>query len=157
MSIQIEYATVAHCGAQHIWTVFREIERWPRWDPQAIRSVRWVSGDPWTKGARFEIALLKPFTYTLTPEIHEIDPPVYLHWRGKGGGVTGEQFFIFRAIGNNATEMRTLQEYTGAVVSLGGKRLEKPILAGVEHMFRMLKAEAEAIAASESAPPADVL
>lgn len=156
MSLKIEYATVANCGPQYIWQVFQQIERWPRWDPDAIKSVRWLTGEPWSKGSRFEISLSKPLAYTLTPEILDVDPPVYLHWRGKGSGVTGEQFFIFRPLSEGGTEMRTLQEYSGAPVLLMAKRIRQPILDGVQHMFGMIKEEAEAIAASESAPPASV-
>lgn len=154
MSLKLEYATVARCGPQHIWTVFQKIEQWPRWDPQAIRDVKWVSGEPWTKGARFEISLLKPLAYTIRPEILEVDPPIYLHWRGKGSGVTGEQYFIFKPLPDGTTEMRTLQEYSGAPILLLGGRVRQSILDGVEHLFGRIRQEAEARAASESTPDA---
>ncbi len=156
MSVKIEYATVAQCGPQHIWQVFQEIERWPRWDPEAIRHIRWLTGEPWSKGSRFEISLNKPLNYTLAPEILDIDPPIFLHWRGKGGGITGEQFFIFRPLDGASTEMRTLQEYSGAPMMLMGKRVRQPIIDGVQTMFGRIKQEAEEIAARLSDPPLGV-
>jgi hypothetical protein len=157
MSLKLEYATIARCGPQHVWRVFQEIEQWPRWDPAAIRSARWVSGTPWTKGSRFEISVIKPMSYTISPEILEVEPPIYLHWRGKGSGVTGEQFFIFKSLPDGTTELRTLQEYSGAPILFLGNKLRQPILDGIAHMFRMIREEAEALAASEADPPADAM
>ena len=157
MSLKLEYAFVAHCGPQHVWRVFQEIEQWPRWDPVAIRSARWVSGTPWTKGSRFEISVNKPMSYTIIPEILEVESPIYLHWCGKGSGVIGEQFFIFKPLPDGSTEMRTLQEYSGAPVLIFGNKIRQPILDGIAHMFNMIREEAEALAASEADPPAEAL
>ena len=157
MSLKLEYSAVAHCGPQHVWRVFQEIEQWPRWDPAAILSARWISGTPWTKGSRFEISITRPMPYTITPEILEVQPPIYLRWRGKGSGVTGEQFFIFKSLPDGTTDMRILQEYSGAPVLIFGKKIRQPILDGIAHMFRMITEEAEALAASEADPPAEAL
>jgi hypothetical protein len=157
MSLKLEYAAIAHCGPQYVWRVFQEIEQWPRWDPAAIRSACWVCGTPWTKGSRFEVSVIRPMPYTITPEILEIEPPIYLHWRGKGSGVTGEQYFIFKALPDGTTEMRTLQEYSGVPIPFFGKKIRQAILSGNAHMFRMIAEEAEALAASEVDPPAEAL
>lgn len=150
MSLKLEYATTAHCGPEHIWNVFQEIERWPRWDPDAVQSARWVSGAPWTKGARFEIKISKPLAYTITPELLAVDPPVFIHWRGKGGGIHGEQFFVFKPLPEGGTEMHTLQEFSGAPIALLAKRIRNPILDGIRHMFERIKSEAEERARSET-------
>ena len=157
MSLKVEYADVARCAPQHVWRVFQEIEQWPRWDPSAIRSARWITGTPWTQGSRFEISVIKPMAYTITPEIIKLEPPIFLHWRGNGGGVVGEQFFIFKPLPESSTELRTLQEYSGVPVRLLGNKIRKPIIDGIAHMFSMIREEAEALAASEVDPPADVL
>lgn len=154
MSLKLEYATIARCGPEHLWNVFKEIEQWPRWDPDAIKSVRWVSGAPWSKGARFEIKIAKPMAYTITPELLDVDPPVFLHWRGKGSGITGEQFFIFKPVDEEQTEMRTLQEFSGAPIALLGARVRQPILDGIKHMFDRIRSEAEERFRVEKQPPA---
>ncbi|HWR35966.1 MAG TPA: SRPBCC family protein [Clostridia bacterium] len=153
MSLKFEYAAVAHCQPDHIWKVFQDIERWPRWDPQAIQSVKWVSGEPWKPGSRFEIKITKPVGYTITPELLEVEPPIYLHWRGKGSGITGEQFFIFKPLPDGATEMRTLQEFSGAPLVLIGNRVRQPILDGIKLMFERIRSEAEDQARRENWVP----
>lgn len=148
MSLKFEFTTVAQCGPEHIWRIFEDIERWPRWDPEAIQSARWVSGAPWEKGSRFEIRIAKPMSYTITPEVIDVQPPIYIHWRGKGSGVKGEQFFIFKPLPDGTTEMHTLQEFSGAPVAMFRNKIRGPIQAGIEHMFARIKSEAEALAAS---------
>lgn len=151
MSLTFEYATTARCSPEHIWQVFQDIERWPRWDPQAVELARWISGEPWAKGSRFEIKITKPLAYTITPELLDVDPPIFIHWRGKGSGITGEQFFIFKPLPEGHTEMRTLQAFSGAPVKIFAKRIRQPILDGIEHMFNRIKSEAEEHAILENA------
>jgi len=94
---------------------------------------------------------------TLTPEIIDVTPPVYVHVKGSGGGVTGEQFYIFKwDPATCSTEMRTLQEFSGIPITMFGSQAKGPILQGIEHMFKQVKREAEEIAlgAGPNAPTA---
>ena len=147
MSLKIEYALSINATPDVIWEVFHEIERWPRWDPAALQSARWIKGEPWVKGSQFELKALKPMPLTLTPEIMDVATPVYVHVKGSGGGVTGEQFYIFKwDAETRTTEMRTLQEFSGMAISFFGGQAKGPILQGIEHMFKQVKQEAEEIA-----------
>ena len=83
MSLQIEFALNINATPDVIWQVFNEIERWPRWDPAALQSARWVSGEPWKQGSKFELKTLKPMALTLTPEIVEVTAPVFVDVKGK--------------------------------------------------------------------------
>ncbi len=153
MAIEIDYSTVARCHPEHIWLAIQDIRRWPQFDPDAIESVNWISGVPWTKGARFEIKLKKPLRYTLTPEVIEAEKPILIHWRGKGTGVTGEQWFIFKILPTGETEMRTLQQYSGAPIKLLGEKGKRSIEQGVRHVFEHIKREAESNARVENWVP----
>lgn len=153
MGIQIDYSTVAHCHPEHIWLAIEDIRRWPQFDPEAIESVHWVSGEPWTKGARFEIQLRKPLSYKLTPEVVEAEKPILIHWRGKGSGITGEQWFIFRMLPSGQTEMRTLQHYSGAPLVLLGNKAKRAIEDGTHRLFAHIKREAETNARVENRVP----
>ncbi len=153
MGISIDYSTVAHCHPEHIWLALQDIRRWPQFDPEAIQSVHWVSGEPWTPGARFEIKLRKPLPYTLTPEIIEAEKPILIHWKGKGSGITGEQWFVFRMLPSGDTEMRTLQQYSGAPLVLLGPNGKRSIEEGVRHVFEHIKREAETNARMENWVP----
>jgi hypothetical protein len=153
MSLKIEYAAIAQCNPDHLWRVFDQIELWPRWDPEAIREVHWVSGEPWSKGAKFSIQMLKPMAFTLTPEVMAVDAPVFLHLSGEGSGITGEQFYIFRWIPDSqTTEMRTLQEFSGMAIDMFGSSVKSALESGIRHMFTRVIEEAEAHARAELPP-----
>jgi uncharacterized damage-inducible protein DinB len=155
MSISIEYAAIAKCTPEHVWQVFENIELWSRWDPEAIREVRWVSGEPWTKGAKFSIEMLKPMSFKLTPEVLDATPPFYVHFRGQGSGVTGEQHYIFRWMPEQqSTELRTLQEFSGAPIMFFGDRIKSSLEKGIAHLFARVIEEAENLARSEAPAPA---
>ena len=143
MSFSIDYSTVARCRPEDVWLVIQDIRRWPQFDPDAIESVNWVAGEPWKKGSRFQIKVRKPISYTLTPEIVEAEKPILIHWKGKGSGVSGEQWFIFRILPDGNTELRTLQEYSGAPLLLLGSRGKSAIEEGVRHVLDRIKKEAE--------------
>jgi hypothetical protein len=155
MSLTVEYAAVARCTPEQVWQVFEQIERWPRWDPAAIREVRWVSGEPWTKGAKFSIEMLKPMPFKLTPEVLEVEAPTYVHLRGRGSGVTGEQYYFFKWIpAERATELRTLQEFSGGPILFFGGSIKPAIETGIRRLFERIIEEAEALARGENpAPP----
>lgn len=144
MSFSIDYSTIARCRPEDVWLVIQDIRRWPQFDPGAIESVSWVSGEPWKKGSRFEIKIRKPISFTLTPEIVEAEKPILIHWKGKGSGVSGEQWFIFRILPDGNTELRTLQEYSGAPLLLLGSSGKSAIEQGVRKVLDRIKKEAEA-------------
>ena len=144
MSIQIDYSVVAHCRPEHVWLVIQDIRRWPQFDRDAIESAEWVKGKPWESGSRFRINLLKPIKYTITPEIVETEKPILIHWKASGGGVKGEQWFIFKLLPNDDTELRTLQQYTGTTMVLLGTKAKSLLEEGVQHLLGHIKREAEA-------------
>ena len=74
----------------------------------------------------------------------EAEKPILIHWKGKGSGVTGEQWFIFKILADGDTELRTLQEYSGVPLLLLGPRGKSAIEQGVRHVLDHIKKEAEA-------------
>jgi hypothetical protein len=158
MSLTIEYASTAQCRPEHIWQVFEQIELWPRWAPQAVREVRWVSGEPWTKGAKFSVEMLKPVAFKLTPEVLEVESPIYIHLRGQGSKISGEQHFIFKWMPiEQTTELRTLQEFSGGPIQLFGNSIKPALEAGIKHLFARVIEEAESLVRAQEpgAPVSD--
>ncbi len=147
MALEIEYAAIAQCRPDHVWQVFERVELWPLWAPDAIREVRWVSGEPWTNGAKFSIEMLKPMTFKLTPEVMAVEAPIYVHLRGEGSGVIGEQHFIFKWIPDSqSTELRTLQSFSGGAIAFLGNSVKGSIEASIKHLFARIIEDAETLA-----------
>jgi uncharacterized protein YndB with AHSA1/START domain len=144
MSIKIDYSTTANCRPEHLWRVIEDLSRWPRFDPEAITSARWTHGEPWQPGSKFELRLQKPTGITLIPEVVHCEPPIILQIKAGGAGVKGEAVFVFKILPHGQTEMRTVQEFSGAPLFLLGDKIKRGVEMGVTELFGRLKAEAEA-------------
>jgi hypothetical protein len=151
MSVKIEYACIAPCRLEHVWQAFQQIELWPCWDPQTIREARWVSGERWTKGAKFSIEMLRPLPIQKTLEVLEIEAPGHVRLRG-GSAVTVEQFYRFQPMpGGQSTELRTVQEFSGGPFKFLGDALKPTIECGIRRLFAGVCEAAETFA--EAAKP----
>jgi hypothetical protein len=129
--------------------VFEDVSLWPRWDPEALRSVTWVSGTPWTAGSKLELSLTKPMAVTITAELVESSIPIAFHLKGAKSGIAADMWFIFTPRSDGKTEMRTLQEFSGAALMFFGDSARGPLEQGVAHMFGRIQAEAEYAAQAE--------
>jgi hypothetical protein len=89
------------------------------------------------------VKIRKPISYTLTPEIIEAEKPILIHWKGRGSGISGEQWFIFRILPDGKTEIRTLQEYSGGALTVFGAAAKPAIEKGARVLLDRIKSEAE--------------
>jgi hypothetical protein len=95
--------------------------------------------------------MLKPMSFKLTPEVLDVESPFYVHLRGEGSGVTGDQHFIFKWMPNEqTTELRTLQEFSGAPIMFLGSSIKPSIEAGIKHLFARVIEEAEMLASADT-------
>ena len=145
MSLKIEYAIIARCRPERLWQVFTQLERWPHFDPATLSEARWLSGAPWTPGARFVLGLRKPVPIQLMTEVVSVEPAARLQLRGEGSGVTAEQHYeLHWDEAPAATELRTIQEFSGAPIMFFGSAIKPQLEQGIAQLFAGLVAEAEA-------------
>jgi len=150
MSVHLEYSLTAKCRPEHIWKKFEALDQWAWWN-KVISSTRWVSGDPWQKGSRFEMELARPRPAKFKPVIIESAAPNKVAWVGNGKGVTGEHWFSFELQPDGTTLMKTWEEFSGlATIFLGGGKREA-IVKMYQEWLQALKFEAERIAREEKA------
>ena len=144
MSLKIEYSLAVKAAPEVVWRVFAQVERWAGWDPGAMRSARWTSGDAWAAGAGLEIVMSKPMPFTLALNVVEAEAPRLVRLSGGGSGVDVEQQYSFPWDAASAsTVLSTEQEFSGMAVTFFGDQVKKPILEGISRMFERIKAEAE--------------
>lgn len=74
------------------WEAFSEVEEWPRWDWLGSAHSRWVSGPPWTVGARMRLGH-RPGVFDCVVVLAE--PPARVVWEGRGAGIHGRHSFGF--------------------------------------------------------------
>ena len=150
MSIHLEYSTTAKCRPEHIWKKFEVLDQWAWWNKVISRS-RWIEGQPWQKGSRFEMELARPRPMKAKPVIIESAPPTKVAWVGKGKGVTGEHWFSFELQPDGTTLMKTWEEFSGLTTIFFGSGLRQGIVKMYQDWLEALKFEAERIAREERA------
>ncbi|MGC2321973.1 MAG: SRPBCC family protein [Terriglobales bacterium] len=145
MSIHLEYSTTAKCRPEHIWKKFEALDQWAWWN-KVISRARWVEGQPWQKGSRFEMELARPKPMKFRPVIIESAPPTRVAWVGKGSGFTGEHWFSFELQPDGATLMKTWEEFSGISTLFFGNGTRQGIVKMHQEWLEALKFEAERIA-----------
>lgn len=151
MAFTLEYSTVAKCRPEHVWQKFSRMEEWAWWN-RVIGSARWVDGQqPWAKGSRFNMELVRPKTMKFQPVITESNPPTKICWVGKGSGVTGEHFFSFEAQPDGTTLLKTWENFSGFGTLFIGGGMKGRIVDMYKLWLDRLKEESEKIAREELA------
>ncbi len=143
--MKIQHTAAAQCPPEFLWKAMEKIEEWPRLDPTALQEVKWVSGQPWTVGAKFSMSLLKPLPFKLTPEVTAIEPGRKVAFRGEGSGVTVETSYTFRAAGEGS-EIVAVQELSGGPIMFFGGSMKPGLEQGMAKLCARIVEEAEALA-----------
>jgi hypothetical protein len=86
---------------------------------------------------------------TITAELVEASIPIAFHIKGEKSGITAGIWLIFTPRSDGKTEMRTLQEFSGAALMFFGDSVRGPLERGVAHMFARIQSEAESVAQAE--------
>ncbi len=150
MPIHLEYSVAAKCTPEQAWKKFQILEQWPWWN-RLIAQSRWLSGQPWEKGSRFQMQVLRPRNITFRLMILEASPPHKVGWVGKGPGITGEHWFSFEPQGNGTTLLKTWEDFSGLLTLFWGQGTRKAIVDMYAEWLETLKSEAEKIAREEHA------
>jgi len=150
MSFRLEYQTVARCKPEHVWQKFAKLEQWSWWLP-VIGQTKWLQGQPWQKGSRFSMELVRPVHKTLQPVILEAATPNKLGWVGTSFGFRGEHWFSFEAQADGTTVLKTWEDSSGLLTALMSAKLKADLLSMHKEWLESLKSEAEKVAREELA------
>ncbi len=150
MAFTLEYSTAAKCKPEHIWKFFSEMEQWAWWN-RVVGNCRWLDGQPWQKGSRFHMELLKPRNMTFQPVILECTPPHKVGWVGRKPGFVGEHWFSFEEQPDGTTLMKQWENLSGFLTMFFGDGIRKQTVAAYAAWFEALKFEAERVAREEKA------
>ena len=102
--------------ARRAWS---DVEDWPRWDWMGSADARWLTGEPWTVGARLRVGH-RPRTFTAVLVV--VDPPGEITTETGGLGIGGRHTYRFLPRGEGCV-MRMEETFTGP-----GARLMKPLV-----------------------------
>lgn len=60
MALTVDASRLIRVAPGTIWEMWRDLPRWPRWQPEAVEA-RWVVGTPWTDGSTFALLRRGPW------------------------------------------------------------------------------------------------
>lgn len=129
--------------AERVWEVLTDFPSFPSWNP----FVRRISGKAET-GARLTTYLVPPGGRGMSfkPVVRAADANRELRWLGRlliPGLFDGEHAFLIEPLGPGRVRFIQQERFTGALVPLFSRSLDRGTRQGFEEMNRALKARAE--------------
>jgi|SRR5690606_23010312 len=139
---KIQTEIIIDADSKTVWDVLMNFENHPNWNP----FIKSISGEK-SLGKKLTVSI-KPLNgngMTFKPVILKLEPNKEFRWKGKLGiqGIfDGEHYFILEQVSNTKTKLIHGEKFSGILVSLMGKNLDKTI-KGFELMNESLKNECE--------------
>ena len=130
-------SVVVEAPVDHVWTVLRDVERWPEW-AQTVTSVRRLDDGPLAVGSRVRVEQprIPPTEYVVT----ELEPSRSFTWVATGPGVRTTARHLLEDTGTGGTRVTLAVEQVGPVGGVMGRFYRRLT-------DRYLAAEAEGIKA----------
>jgi len=151
MAIRLEHSVTAKCRPEHVWEKFKKLEEWSWWNA-CVGQAKWLEGEPWKKGSRFHVEVIRPRSLKVQPVILEVEAPATVAWEGKARGVSFEHWFRFELQPDGATTvLKTWEIFSGPGTLFLGESAKKDIVKMYADWLEALKAEAEKIAREQHA------
>ena len=118
-----------------VWSKWTRLEEWPAWSNGMIGQARWVTGEGWQTGARFEQVVKLGFPYgtrTSQETVEEFDEMHKVRWCKTSGGILSCHVWSFAYLPNGKTRITNTEVFHGTMIGL-----IKPLVAGRwERMFK---------------------
>jgi hypothetical protein len=129
--------------AERVWQVLTDFASFPQWNP----FIRRASGEP-KVGERLEVHIQPSGGRSMTfrPQVLKAEAPRELRWLGRlflSRLFDGEHIFTIEAIGPTRSRLVQREIFTGLLVPLFGRSLDRDTKRGFEEMNEALKARAE--------------
>ena len=113
--IRVEYVVFTKAGPELAWSIFSDIDSWPRFCP-LYRNVRW-QGVPWSAGSRLQLEVGEPINVSVDRALTVCMPPHHLSWISHVRGYTMEQWISLDPAPGGGTRVSTWVEVTGTGIS----------------------------------------
>lgn len=129
--------------AERVWSVLLDFARYPEWNP----FIRSIEGAP-SEGSTIKVRIQSPAgkAMAFSPVVLRNATGREFRWKGKlvlPGIFDGEHYFHLAAVGAKATEFTHGEIFTGVLVPLVRRTLDRDTRAGFEAMNRALKQRVE--------------
>jgi hypothetical protein len=132
-------------SAERVWQLLTDFEKFPEWNPFLRRASGRIA-----VGARLKVFLQPPGArgITMKPKVIRMEPPRELRWLGHlfiPGLFDGEHIFIIEALGPGLVRFIQREVFSGILVPLFSRMLDKDTKRGFLEMNNALKTRAEMV------------
>ena len=140
---EIQTATEINATPERVWQLLTAFDQYPQWNP-FIRSIK---GDL-KPDAKLEVSIKPPESRPMTfrPRLLKVEANRELRWLGRvllPGLFDGEHIFTIEPLAANQVRFRQCETFTGMLVPLLWRSLDKNTRRGFQEMNAALKRLAE--------------
>lgn len=139
LSTQIEI----EAPVERVWHALTDFDRYPTWNP----FIRWIKGEAGV-GNRLKVRIQPSGGQGMTfhPTLLKVEPNQELRWLGRllaPGLFDGEHYFILEPLGPNRMRLTQGEIFTGLLVPVFARSLDRDTRRGFVEMNQALKELAE--------------
>ena len=138
ISCAVETKATAHVA----WEVFADWRLWPQFS-DIYGSIQWVAGEPWKKGSRLQIEVVRPVHAHVDHVILVCEPSKRVAWIDHALGTTLEQWVYFEPMAAGGTRVHTWAEFTGIATVIAGRPLKRLLQDFNQTWYRNYAAECD--------------
>jgi hypothetical protein len=141
----ISYAVETKASPDLAWQVYSDWTLWPKFSDQ-YGEVIWTSGQPWEKGSRLRIEILRPVHVHVEHVIKVCVPAKRVSWIDHALGTTLEQWAFFEPLINGGTRVHTWAEFTGIAQIIAGRPIKRVIMDFIVSWYDKYRDECDRLA-----------
>jgi len=130
----ISYAIETKASAEMAWDVFTDWRNWREFS-ENYGVLEWTVGQPWQKGSRLRIEMLRPVHFHVDHVITVCVPAKRVAWIDHALGTTLEQWVYFEPLMARGTRVRTWAEFTGIAHLVAGQPVRKLIAQFIQTWY----------------------
>lgn len=110
-----------------LWEAWSHLENWPKWSNGLIARTKWITGDGWQAGARFEQVVCLGFPYgnmRSVETVEEYDEMRRVRWCKTSGGTKACHVWSLTCLPNGKVRITNTEVFHGTFIGL-----IKPLIA----------------------------
>src|SRR5262245_25067519 len=120
-TLVVSAGAIADKPADRLWTTWSDVRRWPEWSTPLHVAVRWVDGDSFAPGAKFEQVIQLGFPVGRITSLETVgmtESGRYVSWSKRASGMRSCHRWQFEPLPDGRTRVSNVEVFHGTPVGL---------------------------------------